>query len=312
MRASVRALLTGIIDYAGLFPPAKLPMDAAIENYDQYRKGAASWMLGQFVCPVGRLDELSPLLEKVFPAGPPLGLTVIGRRSDSEHEVLQAIRADSELITSFCVRNQPCVKMAGYEVRLPEDAVGCWETRPPLGLWAPMMSSDSACFLEIPFSKNWRRDLKVLTQVLANSGKPGGLKVRCGGPAPQDFPSPGQLAGAVVCCRDCNLPLKATAGLHHALGYFDKDVGVKAHGFLNVCAATVLASAAALDEERVRPIIEDEQAGDFAFDDGGFRWKDLSATTDQIRAARRNLFVSFGSCSFDEPREELERLGLLP
>ena len=29
---SVRAFLAGIIDYAGLFPPAKLPLEKAIRN----------------------------------------------------------------------------------------------------------------------------------------------------------------------------------------------------------------------------------------------------------------------------------------
>jgi hypothetical protein len=49
--ASLRALLTGLIDYAGLFPPAALPMDAAVRNYDAYRRGPHAWMLGRFVVP---------------------------------------------------------------------------------------------------------------------------------------------------------------------------------------------------------------------------------------------------------------------
>ena len=46
---SLRALLTGVIDYAGLFPPAKLPMDQALSNYLRYRDGPDAWMLGNFV-----------------------------------------------------------------------------------------------------------------------------------------------------------------------------------------------------------------------------------------------------------------------
>ena len=37
MSPSLRALLTGIVDYAGLFPPAQLSLDEAIRNYARYR-----------------------------------------------------------------------------------------------------------------------------------------------------------------------------------------------------------------------------------------------------------------------------------
>lgn len=46
---ALRALLEGIIDYAGLFPPAKLSLDIAVSNYNNYRHGEHSWMLRWFV-----------------------------------------------------------------------------------------------------------------------------------------------------------------------------------------------------------------------------------------------------------------------
>ena len=57
MNASLRALLSGVVDYAGLFPPAQLPLDQAIRNYARYRQEADAWMLGRFVIPVSRLLE---------------------------------------------------------------------------------------------------------------------------------------------------------------------------------------------------------------------------------------------------------------
>src|SRR5438445_13553439 len=60
MRRSLRALLEGVIDYAGLFPPAKLPMEQAIRNYARYRREQEGWMLGRFLCPASRLAELAP------------------------------------------------------------------------------------------------------------------------------------------------------------------------------------------------------------------------------------------------------------
>src|SRR5438309_2277594 len=65
---SVKALLTGVIDYAGLFPPSQLSMEEAVVNFAKYRGSEESWMLGRFVVPVVRLDELkeaaSPFLER--------------------------------------------------------------------------------------------------------------------------------------------------------------------------------------------------------------------------------------------------------
>ena len=61
MSASLRALLAGAIDYAGMFPPASLPLGQAFDNYLRYRSGPDAWMLGRFVCPVGRLPDLVAL-----------------------------------------------------------------------------------------------------------------------------------------------------------------------------------------------------------------------------------------------------------
>jgi hypothetical protein len=59
MSPSLRELLNGIIDYAGLFPPANLPLDEAVRNYARYRTEPESWMLARFVCPARRLAELN-------------------------------------------------------------------------------------------------------------------------------------------------------------------------------------------------------------------------------------------------------------
>ena len=63
---SAEALFTGLIDYAGLFPPAALSMADAVHNYDAYRRGEYAWMLGRFVVPVAKMSEV--------PAGFPLAL----------------------------------------------------------------------------------------------------------------------------------------------------------------------------------------------------------------------------------------------
>ena len=59
MTESLRALLTGLIDYAGLFPPAKLDMATNVRNYATYLAGDHAFALGRMKCPITRLDELT-------------------------------------------------------------------------------------------------------------------------------------------------------------------------------------------------------------------------------------------------------------
>ncbi len=119
-------------------------------------------------------------------------------------------------------------------------------------------------------------------------------KVRCGGAAIPPVPA---LAEFVQACRRLEIPFKATAGLHQPLRHDDE------HGFLNVLAAAVFG-----DEEEA---LEEEDPGAFAVDGDAFRWRDRSADTEEIALVRRDLFVSFGSCSAREPIDGLAALGLL-
>jgi hypothetical protein len=56
MLPSVRALLTGIIDYAGLFPPARLPMSDAVDRFAGTRR-PPRLVAGALRGPCARLEE---------------------------------------------------------------------------------------------------------------------------------------------------------------------------------------------------------------------------------------------------------------
>jgi len=55
--ALLHALVRGLVDYAGLFPPAQLDMTAAVAEYARERRTDDAWMLARFIVPVGRLAE---------------------------------------------------------------------------------------------------------------------------------------------------------------------------------------------------------------------------------------------------------------
>jgi hypothetical protein len=120
-------------------------------------------------------------------------------------------------------------------------------------------------------------------------------KVRCGGTVLPQVPA---LAEFVQACRRLEVPFKATAGLHHPIRSGNE------HGFLNLLAAAVFG-----DEEEA---LGEEDASAFEVTPDAFRWRDREAAADEIARVRRGLFVSFGSCSAQEPIDGLRTLDMVP
>src|SRR5687768_9635872 len=65
--SSVRVLLQGVVDYAGLFPPASLDMTAGAAEYAEHRTGPYAWALARFVLPAARLEEFEESAEALLP-----------------------------------------------------------------------------------------------------------------------------------------------------------------------------------------------------------------------------------------------------
>src|SRR4051794_25100579 len=101
MTASLRTLLTNVIDYAGLFPPASLSLDESIRNYAKYLRSPDRWMLGKFICPATKLSELTPYLNELFPTGEPLQISALGRGGKTSDEFRIAMERDSTDMSTF-------------------------------------------------------------------------------------------------------------------------------------------------------------------------------------------------------------------
>jgi hypothetical protein len=290
MAASLQALLTGLIDYAGLFPPAKLPLDQAIQNYAEYRRGPDRWMLGRFIIPAGRLCELAAF-DGCFHKQPPFVFAVLGSGGDKD-SFIDGLRVDLAAIKEFRNRHAGRVQVDVVELKAPNDPA-------TLARAAEEIAGFGQATLSTYFESDWQ-----MTPPQA------GFKLRCGGLEATAFPTVEQVAAAIIGCRERGLHFKATAGLHHPMRRYDPALQTHMHGFMNVFAGAVLAAVHGLDERLLCKILADEQAGHFAFNNAGFSWAKLWVSTEQIRAARKQ-FVAFGSCSFDEPRQDLRALGWL-
>jgi hypothetical protein len=321
MSGSLQAFLNGSIDYAGLFPPARLPLDEAMRNYARHRREADSWMLGRFVCPATRLGELAPFLADPEFSETPLAIAALGKMGTTLQECVDHLRDDLGAVRSFRQQYPAQVSVDALEVRLPTDVLDfamSGELDALIQGADDFLTEEEAwslvCYFEIVYGAEWFYKVPVLIGALGRDPRRmTGMKVRCGGEHANTIPPPDDVAFAVAACRAAGVPIKFTAGLHHPIRHFDDALQTQRHGFINVLGAGILAQT--LDSgnihlEMLEEIVADEDAGHFMFDDDAFRWKGHRMTVEQIITARAQV-VSFGSCSFDEPCADLRELGWL-
>jgi hypothetical protein len=299
--ASLRALLERSIDYAGMFPPCSLELEPALQNQAQYVRSPDAWMLNTFVLPLDKFDAATEHLSQ-FDKKHPLRVSALGARTQSVSEFSAALKDAAQQISSLKTRHVDLVAVPQLEIPLPEDVdlARLRETRALLG------ELKLQIFFETP-ADSAERTLGLLAQ-LKDPGV--GYKLRTGGVTADAFPTIAQVADALSAAMQGHIPIKFTAGLHHPLRQFRDEVGTQMHGFLNVLGAGVLAAEHHWDEGQIAQMLEDERAASFSFDETIFAWREWEIATDRIHA-RRKVVMSFGSCSFDEPHEDLRALDLL-
>ncbi|MBA3533440.1 MAG: hypothetical protein H0T73_16100, partial [Ardenticatenales bacterium] len=228
-----------LIDYAGLFPPATLPLGEAIQHYARYRQSAERWMLSRFIIPAPKLAALSEVAAELFTENDPFVFSVLGRGGTSS-DFLEGLQADLQAIDAFRQRHASGVRLDVFEVRLPADALALLEQTSDL-----LAAQQLRPFYEATISASWEQSIgETIAAIAAHNQRGGpqaGFKLRCGGTEAAAFPSPQQVAYAIAACRDADIAMKATAGLHHPLRHHNESVQVKMHGFVNVFAASLLA-----------------------------------------------------------------------
>jgi hypothetical protein len=297
-RATIRAMMNGAIDYAGLFPPAALSMTETVHRYAAYAASPESWMLGRLIVPVARLEEFVdaylPLAKEAgddAPDGPPSApwrLSVIAKASDAA--TLAAFNARYGALTRIDTVEAPTVNAADI---------------PALG----DLAASYAVFAEVDAAEDPAPIVALLAQHRVRA------KVRTGGVTPTAIPTPAQVARFLVACRDARVPFKATAGLHHAiraeypLTYEPASARATMFGFVNVLLASAAAEGGASASEVERILAATDG---FVIDGTGALLPTgrLMQAVD-VAKARITGIASFGSCSFDEPVQELTQRGLL-
>ena len=289
--SAIRALMAGLIDYAGLFPPAALDMKTVVSNYSEYASGQESWVLGRLIVPVGRLSEFTDVFNEVCCDERERAwlLSVIGGDDPVEN---------AERINSF---TQGAALIDAIELKAAEPEI------------AERLLSDLPDGL-IPYIEFPADKASEMLPVLARFGAL--AKIRMGGLIADTIPDPVAVARFLIACADSQIPFKATAGLHHAvrgeykLSDDPESPSLTMHGFMNVFLASALAWLGK-EEESIVATLEQESPMVFRISEDSVRWHGNAVTTSQIGMMRRDFGLAFGSCSFVEPIEELKALGWL-
>lgn len=321
MQKTVSTLLNGIIDYAGLFPPAKLSLYDAIHEFRRYRDHKNANLLARFVVPIAQLTNVHQEVgEFINVTKSPWVFTVLLNAQQDADSFLESLETDVKAMRKFLDRyRQGEAVVDSCEVVLPQEFVD----NPSAQDLVPFLSEVKEILSEMPgvprlfFEVPYRQTklLEKISTAFAQHNKHErhniAVKLRTGGLTPETVPTPEQVALALVTLKENGLAFKATAGLHQPLRHFDKDVGVDVFGFFNIWFAAAAIYTQPANVGQLVEILQATKSSFFQFASeiaaaGNFRF-----TLADLAKTRSEFALSFGSCSFAEPIDCLKNLELL-
>lgn len=304
---SVVALLRNLIDYAGLFPPASLEMSPAVTNYKKYSQSEFDWMLGRFIVPAVRLSEFQEAIGSL--------------RSSSGQKFswwnLSALLG-SDVSTDFA-RVSEFNAQHSRDKSSTEARIECVEVRVKCPAEIEKFSRIICAEIETYFEIPWAADaasasMRECIDAVASCGRR--AKIRTGGETADKFPCAEAVVEFIKACAAEGIAFKATAGLHHPvrsrhrLTYQPDSPSGIMHGFLNVFLAAAFLRAG-MDSPLAVELLNEQSPDAFEFDSDGANWRGHRMSINQLAEARTGFSISFGSCSFTEPIEDLRSLHLL-
>ncbi len=294
----MQALLRGVVDYAGLFPPASLPMTDAVAEYADHHAGDDGWMLGRFVVPAARLDEFEASAAGVMPkqAGRSWALSAL-MGSDIEEDIERAEAFNRRHVDA----REGAVIVDTVELKA--------SSAREVARAGELLDRRFDTYMEVPVADDPGELIAAIARTKAKA------KIRTGGVTREAFPSASQVVRFIARCLEHSVSFKATAGLHHPwcddypLTYAPDAPSGPMFGFLNVLIATAGLRASWSQADVVRAI-EERDRRELTIGADGVHWRDRQLTVETLLAARDSL-TAFGSCSFKDPVSGLRASALL-
>lgn len=283
--SAIDSLLRGLIDYAGLYPPAALDMPSAVHNYLNYSRGESSPALGRFVVDLNRLSELREVAGDSIRE---LRLSVIAS-STSQWTALARLLDKGLLVESVEIKAGDLEEVRHIAKQIPAGII---------------------TYFELPFSSVAPETFDVIAATGARA------KLRTGGVSAEAFPASEAIISILKILADRGIPWKATAGLHHPIRgchpftYAPDSPTGTMHGFVNLFLAAASLYFGGTPVE-AKQLLEEESAESFSVSSDTIAWKSFCPSAEQLRRVREEFAIGFGSCSFEEPIHDLEALGWL-
>jgi hypothetical protein len=272
-------LLERLVDDAAVFPPGSATVATAVAEHRRHRESWYAALVGRLLLPTSSLAEAAAVLE-----------------AEESLEIGVVCDVPLDRLDRHVSGADPRLRVGQVEAavaRRGEDPQAGLDTLLPL--CARWEAAD--VYAEVPLTSGL---LGALDRIAAHraAGTRIAPKFRTGGLAAELFPTPMELAAIICACHERGLAFKLTAGLHRALRHNDPETGFVHHGFLNVLAASIAAAGGA----EVVEVCEVLAAVDPL---------PVIEATRPHRGEPRPLWIGFGSCSVDEPLEDLRALGLI-
>jgi hypothetical protein len=271
-----RRLFAGFVDDAAMFPPGNASAAVAVSEHLDHSDGWYADLVGPLLVSADRWTEFAAA--HATAGSPRLGVALVG-----------STRVPGRVPTG--------VRVVGYEavqrsapLPLPSDG-----RRLAAELDPATMGADTA-------GHRAREAALDAVATLRAAGADVIAKVRTGGEVSGAFPSVPTLADVVWSAAAREVPLKFTAGLHHAVRDTDPTTGFPHHGFLNLLVAT----RQAVDGTGLTAVSS-------ALDcrDGARLAAELLGWSEEVVCRVRGAFVSFGCCGVTDPIGDLLELGLV-
>lgn len=308
------ALLKGLFDYAGLFPPAGLPLPEAVAQYSRHRQHPRQAMLARFIVPADRLEDFVPLaLAARLPEEARWPLSVLATPAGSLGQLMDGLHDQVSPLRQLRFEHGAHFEVQALELKLPA-GLAVADLPALLKETGELLGPLARPWFELPAGEV---DLEGLVAALSRYNDsfagvpPAGLKLRCGGLKPADFPPVEWVARVLSASAARGVPLKFTAGLHHPVRHLDTGIGSRMHGFLNVILAAVLARELNLGQTELEQVLFSEDPADFHVGEHSLGFRGWRLDPHTVSAARTTFATSIGSCSFAEPLADLVSLGLL-
>ena len=281
MPSTLTTLLHRSLDFAGLFPPASLPVPEALRLFRHEQTANTAGMLSRFVCPAPRLEELTAAAAG---AAAHLTISALPRGGKAAGEFLANLETDHAAIHRLVQIHHGALAIDTIEFRPPADALQPAPLRKLLAATRVLLARHPGVvrnvFVELPPSATLASQLEILAEpATCTSGSECpvvGYKLRTGGSDAASVPSSAQIAAALATTATLGVPMKCTGGLHRPIRTTGSDTG------------------------------------SFAFESRSVKWRDYSLGAATITESRRKLLLSFGSCYAEQPRLELQKLGWWP